>query len=421
MVTYPYNRNFRIKILSLCLNPLWMSQYGASIVLPNYFEREDEEQVAAAILEYYTKYGRVPRDSEDVIALCGDEHDELIYDVFDSAYDTDLAVDLVVQFAKEQAAKIAILESIDDVKVGNIQRAIERMESALAVGDNLHFPGIDVVADSDKWLYDLWVNKVPTGWHHVDMLLEGGLGVGELGLIMAPTNRGKSMALINIGLGAAGLGSGKNVVHITHEMSDKVVAKRYAARMTFRFPSRNRSLEAYDDELQKVARRLVPGKIRVLDLGRSSLDGVKANLDRLVAEDYDIGLIIDDYPDLLGVAKDRRYAERRFELSHIYAEFRELGRRYSCPVWAATQSRRSSFSKEIITLEDIAEDIGKAHIADVIIALCQTREEEMADVCRLFMAKVRDGGKHRMFRAKFSGQSQSIVTTGVVREKEKDV
>lgn len=418
MDIYPFNRGFCVRILSLCLDPLWMSRYGASIVRPEYFERDDESAVATAILEYHTTYGRVPRDPDDVIALCGD-YDDFIYDVYDAKYDTELASDLVVQFAKEQAAKIAILESIDDVKVGNIQKAIERMESALAVGDDLRSPGLDVVADSDKWLYSMWTDKVSTGWHHVDMVLEGGLSPGELGVILGPSNRGKSMALINVGFGAASIGSGKNVVHITHEMSGGVVAKRYAARMTFRFPKRGEDLGGYEDELHEAARRLMSGKVRVLDLGKSSLQAVKAGLDRLVAEDYKFDLVIDDYPDLM--ESDRSYAQRRFELSYIYGELRDLGRQYDCPVWVASQSRRASFSKEIITMQDIAEDIGKVNIADVIIGLCQTAEEEEADQCRLFMAKVRDGGKHSMFHAKYYGASQAIITTGIAKRKSDEV
>jgi hypothetical protein len=89
-------------------------------------------------------------------------------------------------------------------------------------------------------------------------------------------------------------------------------------------------------------------------------------------------------------------------------------------MWSASQAGRSSLSKEIITMADIAEDIGKANIADVIIALCQTREEETADQCRLFLAKVRDGDSKAMVRAKYYKKSQAIVTTGIVTQKDSE-
>ena len=413
--SYPFNRGFRLKLLSLLLDPLWHAKFG-SLILPEYFDTDDEEAIAKAIIQYKQAYGKVPTDPDDVIALCGD-HDEVICDLFRGYDDLDLAKDLAIQFAQERAAKLAILDSIDDVKLGHLDVVIERMREALAIGDDLRSPGIDLIGDIDKWLYALWSDKVPTGWRHVDAVLEGGLGPGELGLIMGPTNRGKSMALVNVGYGAAGIGSGKNVVHITHEMSASVVAKRYAARMVFRFPSK-RDGDVYEDELRYVAAKLMPGNIRIIDLGRSSISSIRDRLDRLVVEGYKFDLVIDDYPDLL--ESSRQYTQRRFELSLVYEELRALGDDYGVPVWGATHSNRASFSKEVITLQDVAEDIGKARIADVIVALCQTREEEESDRCRLFMAKVRDGVKHTMIAAKFFGDAQAIVTTRVVRRRSSD-
>lgn len=415
---YPFNRGFRLKILSLMLDPLWMAKYGSSIILPEYFEVDDEEAIASAICEYHTLYGHVPRDPDDVVIMCDGKYEDTIHTVFDSEWDVDLAEDVVVQFAKEQAAKIAILESIDDVAKGSVKRVIDRMKSVISIGDDLRSPGLDVIDDVDKWLYTLWQDKVRTGWPHIDKILEGGLAAGELGLIMAPVNRGKSMALVNIGFGAAGLGSGKNVVHITHEMSDVVVLKRYGARNTFGFPKRGGDLDMYEEKLYAAAARLMPGKVRVIDLGRSSLDDVRGSLSRLRTEGYEFDLVIDDYPDLM--VPVHRYGERRFELSELYESLRSLGKEFGVPVWAATHSNRAAFSKEVITLKDIAEDMGKARIADVIIALCQTQEEEEASQCRLFMAKVRDGVKHAMLDAKYFGKSQAIITTGVAKKRDRD-
>ena len=78
---------------------------------------------------------------------------------------------------------------------------------------------------------------------------------------------------------------------------------------------------------------------------------------------------------------------------------------------------------EIIIIADVAEDIGKVNTADVVIALCQTKEELDANQCRLFMAKVRDGKKNALISAKFYGDCQSIVTTGYVkaRSEQQDV
>lgn len=415
MATYRFNRNFRLKILALCINPLWMARYG-SIILPEYFDQEDEEHIARAVREYYDTYGRVPNDPDDIVTMCEDQYEDIIYSIFNCTGDSAYVIDMVIQFAREQAAKIAILDSVDDVNAGKLHTVIVRMEQALAVGQSVESPGIDLVHDVDKWLYSLWSAKVRTGWTHIDAILEGGLGPGELGIILAPTNRGKSMALINIGYGAATIGSGKNVVHITHEMSGSIVAKRYAARLMFRFPDPRGNISKYEDEFIARAKKILRGRVRIIDLGRCAVEDIRHRLDILVSEGFRFDLIIDDYPDLI-VPPSRR-SERRFELSDIYSEMYDISKRYGVPVWAASQSTRNSFSKEVITMRDVAEDLGKARIADVIVSICQTPEESDADQCRLFMAKVRDGKNHTMIGAKFYGNSQAIVTTGVVKRKE---
>jgi replicative DNA helicase len=181
---------------------------------------------------------------------------------------------------------------------------------------------------------------------------------------------------------------------------------------------RDGDLGDYEIELQKAAAHILTGKIKVVGMRNSTIERIDAQLERLLDEGFKFDLIIDDYPDL--VSSTRRYTEKRFELSEVYKEFRDLGGKYNVPIWGASQSGRNSLSKEIITIQDIAEDIGKAAIADVIVALCQTRDEEQVNACRLFMAKVRDGAKKMMFDAKFYGKSQAIITTGLSKNKDKE-
>jgi hypothetical protein len=426
--TLKFERPFRLKIISLLLDSIWLSKYGLSIIKPEYFDMADEDAVVKAILDHRGLYGYAPLDCDDLIALAGVDNAPLIYKVFElhDTGDNTVASDLILEYAKQQAVKLAILEGVDDIAKGDLTSPIARMREALTVGDSLLSPGLDPIQDVDKWLYDYDTDRVRTGLYHVDMVLEGGLGVPELGLVLGPPNRGKSMALINIGFGAAGLGSGKNVVHVTHEMKPEQVSRRYAARMTFRFPGSGDNLAEYETELMEAARKLMPGKIRTIGGARKmTTTEWEANMDRLVAEDFNIGLIIDDYLDLMEPPK--HYSELRFELKALYEWARSMSEKYNCPVWSATQGNRESLSKEIIGMAQIAEDIGKANIADVIIALCQTYQEEQADQCRLYMAKVRDHSKKNgLIACKYYGTSQAIITTDYItmdtkKEEETDV
>lgn len=413
--SYAFSRELRLKVLALCLDDSWMRRIGNAIIKPEYFENDDEIDFVKAVIRYRGAYVKSPRDPNDVIHLCDNKHAPFIMDVYElfEEGDLDLVKDVVVQFAREQAGKIAILESVDDIKVGNLSKPLERMKEALKVGQDISSPGIDPIRDVNEWLYDYWAEKVRTGMTHVDRVLEGGLNAGEEGIILGPPNRGKSMTLINIGYGAASLGSSKHVVHFVHEMNAAQTAKRYAARMLFRFPRQEENLDDYAEELIEAARKLLTGKIRIIG-GKKTTQQIEAHLEQLAAEDdFELGLIIDDYLDKIEVR--RHYSDRRFELSDLYDWYRELAEEWGVPAWSASQAGRAALSKEIITMQDIAEDIGKANIADVIIALCQTYDEEQMDQCRLYMAKVRDAAKKdSLISAKYYGASQAIVTTGYV-------
>ena len=423
MDTLKQDRPLRLKILSLLLDPRWISIYGRVVIKPEFFETEEEMAFATAVHTYYEAYNKPPTDPDDIVELMElEDSGDFVYEVFDEYIDKDtsLVSDLVIQFAREQAAKLAIIESVDDVKRGNLSKILQRIEAAVKVGESISMPGIDVVADVDKWLYEYWTEKVRTPWTHVNTILGGGVAAEELGIILAPTNVGKTMALVDIGYSAASIGSGVNVVHFTHELKAESVSRRYAARMMFKFLNRGESVEGYKEDFINAAKKLMPGNVRIIGGARKmKVSEMRSHLDRLNAEGFEIGLIIDDYPDLL--VPDVFGKEHRFDLSNNYRELRAMSGEYEAPVWGASQSTRGSYNKEIITVDDIAEDIGKAQIADIIIAVCQTKEEYDMERCRLFLAKVREGKRNYLFDAKYYSDSQAIITTGMTKKKEQDV
>ena len=64
----------------------------------------------------------------------------------------------------------------------------------------------------------------------MDKITKGGLGKSELGVVIAPTGAGKSMALVH--LGAQAIKAGLQVVHYTLELQQTVVASRYDSCLT---------------------------------------------------------------------------------------------------------------------------------------------------------------------------------------------
>jgi replicative DNA helicase len=417
MQPFTNTRRFRLKILARLLDIRWFTRYKG-LILPDYFEREDEHMFAQAVHDYHAAYKHLPSDADDIVASLGVDHKDMVYSVFlgRNEWDLEFASDMAVQFARQQAAKSAVLESLKDIENGELDTVVERLKEASAVGRDIENLGIDVVDDVDIWLADaVEGDRVPTGIIHLDIAMEGGLGRGEVGFVLAPPNYGKSMALISIGYGAAGLISRRNVAHFTLEMNEEVVGKRYAARQVFRFPKRGEDTAPYKEEFLSVARMMMPGKVRAMKVS-GTVNDLRSKLDALIDTGFVPGLIIVDYLDEMDPVRHRNSAYE--ELGDITKDLRQLGYDYNCPVWTATQTQRSALNKEVITMADIADSFKKAAKADAIIALCQTREEEANNQCRLFVAKLRDGKSRAMIHAKYYSEQQAIISTGFVKRSE---
>ena len=72
---------------------------------------------------------------------------------------------------------------------------------------------------------DLNRSTVPTNWKPINDLMDGGLGPGELGVIVAPSGVGKTWILTAIG--AEAVRKGLSVVHYSMELSEHYVGARY--------------------------------------------------------------------------------------------------------------------------------------------------------------------------------------------------
>lgn len=416
---YEWNRDFRARIMALCLDPEWYAKYGTSLVRPEYFETDIEIATTSSIIDFYKKYDRMPDDDELVSILEGLDldSDDIAGTVTNLYYlaeegDLDFAADQAVQFAKEQAMKIAILDSVKDIQKGVLSKPLERVAQAQMVGTNLKDLGLDLKTNKQWMLEESEGDKIHTGIYHLDMMLEGGLGRGELGIVMAATNVGKTMALVNIGCGAAGLLERRNVVHITLELNEKKVAKRYAARTVFRWILREDNPDEYLIAFEDAIKHRLPGRIRIKSWppGVATAADIEAYLDRLKILGEPCDVLIVDYPDEMKM-KDGEY---RFVIADVFRELRAIGVKWNVVVWAATQAGRQALSKELVTLGDIAESYQKATVSDVILAMCQTQSEQEEGLMRFYAAKVRDGDKGWMVKCHIDPDSHAIISEKVM-------
>ena len=289
-----------------------------------------------------------------------------------------------LDFCRKQNLKEAMMKSVGLLQNCSFDEISTVINDALKLGSENNF-GYDYLADFEERFKIKHRNPVTTGWTEIDGITGGGLGKSELGVVIAPTGAGKSMALVHPG--AQAIQDGKTVVHYTLELQDTIIGTRYDSCITG-YPLsdiRNFKDEVYE-EIKELDGALI---VKEYPTKSATTNTLRSHLSRLVKRDIKPGLIIVDYADLLKPVTVRK--EKRNELESIYEELRALSTEFKCPIWTASQTNRSGLNAEVITMEQISEAFNKCFVADFIFSISRTIEDKQNNQGKIFIAKNRNG------------------------------
>ena len=233
-----FGYTFQIKIITSLLKNKDFLQQIVDILDPEYFENEANKILVDIIKKSFFKYKVQPSAEVLKSEILGIDDDVLkttvianlkdAYKHLDSQ-DLEYIQEKTIDFCKNQEIKTAILSSVDLLKSGNYDAIKAKMDAAMTAGGdrNLGHEYIDMVEQR----YTMAVrNVVKTGWDEIDNLMDGGLGGGELGVVVAPAGIGKSFLLVNLGVQA--IKAGLNVLHYTLELNEAYVGLRYDSVVT---------------------------------------------------------------------------------------------------------------------------------------------------------------------------------------------
>ncbi|MNW28279.1 replicative DNA helicase [compost metagenome] len=405
---YDFSETFQEKILALLWRDSTFFTLYEEVIKPQYFEMDIHIDLARIIVQFYNKYNLSPSLEammEEIRVLCGSSKvkKEKLKDYLKCVEttmnmnldDMEYVRDKVVQFGQKQALTEAILGSVEDVQKGtNFDRVKQRIDEASQVGQNIGELGTFYFHNLAERIPTYYSRrdeeKIPTGIDLLDVAMHGGLGRGELGIVIAPPGTGKTLSLINFG--HAAILKGLNVAHYSFEMHENLVTARYDMRFVekdFSYIKENTSkVVASLTALSKMKRgELV---VKSFPTRTATISMIKSHLTKLkIAKGFIPDLIILDYPDIM--KPSREYGEKRTELELMYEEIRALGQEFNCAVWGASQTNRGALSKKVVTIADLAESFGKAAVADFMIAISQTKEEKRNGEVRYYIAKHRNG------------------------------
>ena len=289
-----------------------------------------------------------------------------------------------LDFCRKQKLKEAMIKSVPLLERSSFDQIAKIINDAIKLGDHTD-QGYDYVKDFERRFEIKARGPISTGWTEIDELCKGGLGKGELGVVIAPTGAGKSMALVH--LGAEALKLKKTVVHYTLELADTVVASRYDSCLT-KIPLNH--LHSFKEEIYEKVQDM-EGVLIVKEYPTKSAStrSLRTHLEKLKMRDVHPDMVIVDYGDLLRPISNKN--EKRHELESIYEEMRGLAKEFDCCLWTASQTNRSGLNAEVITMESISEAFNKCFVSDFIFSLSRTVEDKQSNTGRFFVAKNRNG------------------------------
>jgi replicative DNA helicase len=292
-----------------------------------------------------------------------------------------------LDFCKKQKLKEAILKSVGLLQNQSFEQIQKVINDAMNLGaDNDH--GHDYHKDVLDRFELKMRNPTSTAWDEIDNITKGGLGKRELGVVVAPTGAGKSMALAH--LGAMAVVKGKTVVHYTLELADTVVGQRYDSCIT---GIRLQDLMSMKESILGVIEH-IPGQLIIKEYPTKSATTrtINIHLEKLRQKGIEPDMIIVDYADLLKPSPTGfKSQELRHSLGNTYEELRGIGQAWDIPVWTASQTNRSGLNAEVITMEAISEAFNKCFVADFICSISRTMEDKTENKGRMFVAKNRNG------------------------------
>tara|TARA_Y100000022_G_scaffold10616_1_gene8415 strand:- start:1484 stop:2923 length:1440 start_codon:yes stop_codon:yes gene_type:complete len=277
-------------------------------------------------------------------------------------------------FSRHKALERAILESADLLEKGEYGPVETKIKDAVQIGLQKDL-GIDYFADPKGRLMGLKDNngQVSTGWESLDKKLFGGFNKGELNIFAGGSGAGKSLFLANLGCNWAL--NGMNVVYLTLELSEALVAMRIDSMMTD-IPSREifRDLDTVEMKVKMVGKKSGSMQIKYMPSGKTANDIRSFVKEYEVKNNRKIDVLLIDYLDLLmPMSKKVSPSDLFVKDKFVSEELRNLAMELQCIFVTASQLNRASVEEIEFDHSHIAGGLSKIQTADNVIGIFTSR------------------------------------------------
>ena len=422
-----YGQSYQTKVVTNLVTDRPFLEQVSDILETNYFESDTNKWVVDITRKYFSKYKNTPTTDffkTEIQKITDKALQQNVLTQLKAIYaqqsggDSEWVKNEFVTFCKNQNFKNVILTSVDLLQTGQFDKIEKLVRDAVKVGQTNDL-GLDYKEDIEVRFEEVNRRTVKTNWDVIDELIDGGLGPGELGVIVAPSGVGKTWVLCHIG--AEAVRQGKNVLHYTLELTQNYVGQRYDTIFTGIPSSELRdNKEQIKDKVDKLKGGLM---IKYYPPKGITANTIAAHIDMVRSTKFQPDLIIIDYADLLISVNSKNNSDYQ-EQGGIYIDLRAMGGEYQIPIWTASQTNRSAIESDVIHADKIADSYAKVMNADLIISVSRKDTDKLNDTARFHVMKNRFGPDGLTFPAKMNTNKGIIEvyaansSNGIIASKE---
>jgi len=277
-------------------------------------------------------------------------------------------------FSRHKALERAIIKSSDLLEAGDYGPVEKLIKDAIQISLNKDM-GTDYFEDPRARLNLLKSSngQVSTGWPGVDKKLYGGFNRGELNIFAAASGGGKSLFLANMGINWAMMGL--NVIYLTFELSENLVAMRLDSMITG-IGTREifRNLDDVELKVKMVGKTAGSIQIKYMPSGKNCND-IRAYLKEYqVKKGVKPDVLLIDYLDLMMPLSVKVSPSDLFvKDKYVSEEIRNLAMETQCVTVTASQLNRAAVEEIEFDHSHISGGLSKIMTADNVIGIFTSR------------------------------------------------
>jgi replicative DNA helicase len=402
-------------------------KYGETIIdviEAKFFDNNSFRFIMENTKELYKSYNKIPNYdtlAQKIMAEGGNRdsskvHLDTLTAISEGEDQTEYVKDTALNFCKQQNLKRelksvqSIIESGEFESYSKIEQIIQK---ALQVGIS-NDDATDVFHNIDEALESDYRLPIATGIVGVDKVLKGGLGRGELGVVLAPTGTGKTTLLTKFANTAYNLDF--NVLQIFFEDNPgNIKRKHYTIWTDITADEQPEFKDIVKKKVEEVQEKS-KGNLRLLKLASDNVTiaDIKSKVRKLNSDGFKIDLLIIDYIDCVSSEKSTNGEEWKGEGS-VMRSLEAMTGEFDMAIWTATQGNRESISSEVVTGDQMGGSIKKAQVGHVIISIAKTLQQKEMNLATIAITKSRLGKDGVIFEnCKFNNELLEIDTESSV-------